>query len=57
MVIAACLAASGQLDPAQDRVELEERSTWLGCLESAGVDNWPDVDVAREMRDEREASR
>ncbi|GAA2948740.1 hypothetical protein ACFPN0_14925 [Kitasatospora cinereorecta] len=57
VVIAACLAAAGQLDPNQDRVELEERTAWLGCLESAGLDNWPGVDVAREIRNEREASR
>lgn len=57
VVIAACLAASGQLDPGQDRVALEERAAWLGCLESAGLDNWPGVDVAREIRAERETSR
>ncbi|MFF4292173.1 hypothetical protein ACFY0N_00785 [Streptomyces vinaceus] len=50
VVIAACLAASGQLDPGKDRVELEERSAWLGCLERAGVDNWQGYDVAREYR-------
>lgn len=50
VVIAACLAASGQLDPSQDRVELEERDHWLTCLENAGLDNWGGVDVARDMR-------
>lgn len=50
VVIAACLAASGQLDPSQERVELEERDYWLTCLENAGLDNWSGVDVAREMR-------
>jgi hypothetical protein len=53
VVIAACLAATKQLDPSQERVELEERSTWLGCLEAAGLDNWPGVDVAPEIRAER----
>ncbi|MFE4796173.1 hypothetical protein ACFRFL_13915 [Streptomyces sp. NPDC056708] len=53
VVIAACLAASGQLDPSQDRLQLEERSNWLGCLEAAGVDNWQGIDVARELRDEQ----
>ncbi|MFJ6014517.1 hypothetical protein [Streptomyces sp. NPDC092952] len=57
VVIAACLAAAGQLDPGQDRVELEERDVWLGCLESAGLDNWPGVDIARSIRNEREARR
>ncbi|MGW6456305.1 hypothetical protein ACWF94_10325 [Streptomyces sp. NPDC055078] len=57
VVIAACLAAAGQLDPGRDRVELEERAAWLGCLESAGLDNWQGVDVAREIRNERETSR
>lgn len=50
VVLAACLAATGQLDPTQQRVDLEERADWLGWLEAAGVDNWPGIDVAREMR-------
>ncbi|MFD6935285.1 hypothetical protein ACFWAP_03885 [Streptomyces goshikiensis] len=50
VVIAACLAASGQLDPSKDRVKLEERSSWLGCLERAGVDGWQGYDVARDLR-------
>lgn len=50
VVIAACLAAAGQLDPSRDRVRLEEESDWLGWLDAAGLDNWPGVDEAREMR-------
>ncbi|MGW6391143.1 hypothetical protein ACWFR1_11700 [Streptomyces sp. NPDC055103] len=57
VVIAACLAAAGQLDPSQERVGLEERAAWLGCLEAAGLDNWPGADVARELSDERDTSR
>ncbi|MFJ7592483.1 hypothetical protein ACIQZO_34960 [Streptomyces sp. NPDC097617] len=57
VVIAACLAASGQLDPGQARVDLEERAAWLGCLELAGLDNWPGVDVAREIRAKRQTGR
>ncbi|MBP5883139.1 hypothetical protein QBA57_28770 [Streptomyces scabiei] len=30
-------------------VELEERDRWLSALEAAGVDNWPGIDVARDM--------
>ena len=52
VVIAACLAASKQLDPGQDRVELEERDQWLTWLEAAGLDNWSGVDVANDMRRE-----
>ncbi|MFF4179647.1 hypothetical protein [Streptomyces sp. NPDC001750] len=53
VVIAACLAASRQLDPSQDRVELEKRSNWLGWMEAAGVDNWSGIDTARQMRAEQ----
>ncbi|MCY0957673.1 hypothetical protein [Streptomyces sp. H27-H5] len=48
VVIAACLAAAGQLDPAHV-TDLEERAAWLASLEAAGLDNWPGVDVAREI--------
>lgn len=47
VVIAACLAASGQLDPARDM----RRSDWLGWLEAAGVDSWEGHDAAIDMRD------
>ncbi|MFD3608993.1 hypothetical protein ACFWXA_13130 [Streptomyces atroolivaceus] len=57
VVIAACLAATGQLDPSEERAGLEERSNWLGDLEAAGLDNWPGVDVAREIRNKRESGR
>lgn len=50
VVIAACLAASGQLDPVQDM----ERSDWLGWLEAAGIDNWEGEGVAIDLRDEHE---
>lgn len=56
VVIAACLAAAGQLDPARVST-LEERSEWLSCLEAAGLDNWPGVDMARELRDKRRSTR
>lgn len=29
--------------------ELEQRDAWLSSLEAAGLDNWPGVDVAREI--------
>ncbi|MDX2922890.1 hypothetical protein [Streptomyces sp. NE06-03C] len=51
VVIATALAASGQSDPAHV-TELEERATWLGFLEAAGVDNWSGVDVAHDLRNE-----
>ncbi|MEU2487108.1 hypothetical protein ABZ593_21175 [Streptomyces sp. NPDC012617] len=57
VVIAACLAASGQLDPSQDRVELEEENAWLDDLRAAGLDNWQGVDVARDIRNRRQATR
>ncbi|GGZ23755.1 hypothetical protein GCM10010387_16230 [Streptomyces inusitatus] len=56
VVIAACLAASLQLDPARV-AELEERSAWLDCLEAAGLDSWPGVDTAREIRNEKTVGR
>ncbi|MFJ5890365.1 hypothetical protein [Streptomyces californicus] len=56
VVIAACLAATGQLDPTVDRAHLEERASWVGWLERAGLDNWPGVDEARRMRAEAESS-
>lgn len=31
---------------------LVERSRWLECLESAGVDNWSGYDYARELLEE-----
>ena len=31
--------------------ELLEREAWLGCLEAAGVDNWPGIDEAFDMMD------
>lgn len=30
---------------------LQKRCVWLDCLESAGVDNWEGIDVAREIFD------
>ncbi|MFD4315053.1 hypothetical protein [Streptomyces sp. NPDC058548] len=57
VIIAACLTAAGQLNPDETRVQLEERAAWLGCLESAGVDNWQGMDVAREFRDEQRPNR
>ncbi|MFD9422219.1 MULTISPECIES: hypothetical protein [unclassified Streptomyces] len=57
VVIAACLASTGQLDPTVDRAHLEERASWLGWLERAGLDNWPGVDEARRMRADAEADR
>ncbi|WP_284576683.1 hypothetical protein [Streptomyces sp. 2P-4] len=56
VIIATALAASGQTDPARI-VRLEERDAWLSCLESAGLDNWHGVDVARELRDQEGAGR
>lgn len=29
--------------------EIQEKLTWLECLERAGVDNWEGYDEAREM--------
>lgn len=31
---------------------LIDDSLWLSCLENAGVDNWPGIDFARELRRE-----
>lgn len=31
--------------------ELQERDSWLYCLEAAGVDNWSGFDLACEIRD------
>lgn len=31
--------------------DLEKQSEWLDCLEAAGVDNWRDIDLAYEIRD------
>lgn len=30
---------------------LKKDSTWLGCLEAAGVDNWEGISEARRLRD------
>ncbi|MFC8463373.1 hypothetical protein [Streptomyces sp. NPDC057250] len=56
VVLAASLAASGQLDPTR-LPALEARAAWLGDLEAAGLDNWPGVDTARQIRRAREAGR
>ncbi|MEW2068444.1 hypothetical protein [Streptomyces sp. NPDC007346] len=45
VVLAACLAAAGQLNP-EHVAAMEERGSWLSCLKAAGLDNWPGVDVA-----------
>ncbi|MFD5788640.1 hypothetical protein ACFWH1_18705 [Streptomyces sp. NPDC127037] len=55
VVIAACLAASGQLAPARNSAALKADSEWLSCLEAAGLDSWSGVDVAREIRTQRQA--
>lgn len=56
VVIAACLAAASQLNPDPEHMaELERRSDWLACLEAAGLDSWEGVDMARELRAERDA--
>ncbi|MGW8988696.1 hypothetical protein ACWGRF_01975 [Streptomyces zhihengii] len=44
--------ARSALNAARARItELEKRAEWLGYLEAAGVDNWPGIDTAREIRD------
>ena len=35
---------------AKELAALKRDSEWLGYLESAGVDNWPGIDYARELR-------
>lgn len=39
------------LELTQKVEELEKRSNWLSCLESAGVDNWEGFDIAIDIRD------
>ena len=35
---------------AKELAALKRDSEWLAYLESAGVDNWPGIDYARELR-------
>lgn len=37
----------------KENKKLQERDSWLNCLEMAGVDNWSGYDVAIDMRDEK----
>lgn len=36
---------------------LEERSAWLACLESAGVDNWVGYEMAQEFLEDLKEKR
>ncbi len=38
--------------PKSEYEELVSKSTWLSCLEDAGVDNWTGIDHAKEMLEE-----
>ena len=38
----------------KENEKLEERSDWLSCLESAGVDNWEGYDYAVDLSEEQE---
>lgn len=33
---------------------LSKRSSWLSCLEAAGVDNWEGTEIAEEIKNQRE---
>ena len=35
--------------PKSEYDRLVENSNWLGCLESAGVDNWEGIDEAKDL--------
>lgn len=34
--------------------QLIEDQKWLSCLEEAGVDNWSGIEIAIDLRDDRE---
>jgi hypothetical protein len=50
------MAAPGMIEiPIEEYLELQTRSDWLHCLETAGVDNWEGYDEARRILRDEEA--